>query len=187
MSQTKKPTETKKRNEKGQFVKGNKIGEETRFQKENEAACKYKEEYCDKLMEFFNQPDVDIQYKEVYNAKGEVVSRTPIMLPAAYPTFELFAASIGVTTGTLKNWCEQHPRFKDCYARAKEIQLGKLTSNALRGLYNPIYAKFEAVNNHNQKDKQEVETNVSGVGLDDKTRALIERVERRLHDGEKKE
>ena len=102
MSQTKKPAGTKKRNAKGQFVKGNKIGEETRFQKENEAACKYKEEYCDKLMEFFNQPDVDIQYKEVF-------------------------------------------------------------------------------------DKQEVETSVSGVGLDDKTRALIERVERRLHDGEKKE
>lgn len=187
MSQTKKPVGTKKRNAKGQFVKGNKIGEETRFQKENEAACKYKEEYCDKLMEFFNQPDVDIQYKEVFDKQGNVVARTPIMLPAAYPTFELFAASISVTTGTLKNWCEQHARFKDCYARAKEIQLGKLTSNALRGLYNPIYAKFEAVNNHNQKDKQEVETSVSGVGLDDKTRALIERVERRLHDGEKKE
>ena len=98
MSQTKKPAETKKRNAKGQFVKGNKIGEETRFQKENEAACKYKEEYCDKLMEFFNQPDVDIQYKEVFDKKGNVVARTPIMLPAAYPTFELFAASIGVTT-----------------------------------------------------------------------------------------
>ena len=76
MSQTKKPAGTKKRNAKGQFVKGNKIGEETRFQKENEAACKYKEEYCDKLMEFFNQPDVDIQYKEVFDKQGNVVART---------------------------------------------------------------------------------------------------------------
>ena len=186
MSRTKKPTDTKKRNAKGQFVKGNKIGEETRFQKENVASCKYKEEYCDKLLEFFNQPDVEIQYKETLDKQGKVVARTPIVLPAAYPTFELFAASLGVTTGTLKNWCEQHPRFNDCYARAKEIQLGKLTSNALRGLYNPIYAKFEAVNNHNQKDKQEVETNVSGITLDDRTIALIERVESRLHATEKK-
>lgn len=69
----------------------------------------------------------------------------------------------------------------------KKYSSANSRQNALRGLYNPIYAKFEAVNNHNQKDKQEVETNVSGVGLDDKTRALIERVERRLHDGEKKE
>ena len=173
MSQTKKPAETKKRNAKGQFVKGNKIGEETRFQKENEAACKYKEEYCDKLMEFFNQPDVDIQYKEVFDKKGNVVARTPIMLPAAYPTFELFAASIGVTTRTLTEWCNKHPRFSAYYARAKEIQLGKLTSNALRGLYNPIYAKFEAVNNHNQKDKQEVETNVSGTVIDEKREHLL--------------
>ena len=43
MSQPKKPTEAKKRNARGQFVKGNKIGEETRFQKENAASCKYKE------------------------------------------------------------------------------------------------------------------------------------------------
>lgn len=187
MSQTKKPTETKKRNARGQFVKGNKIGEETRFQKENAASCKYKEEYCDKLLEFFNTPDVEVQYKETLDKQGKVVARTPILLPPPYPTFELFAASIGVTTGTLLNWTKEHPRFADCYARAKEIQLGKLTSNAIRGLYNPIYAKFEAVNNHNQKDKQEVETNVTDVALDDKTRALIERVERRLHDSEKKE
>ena len=187
MSQNKSEEGTKRRNARGQFVKGNRIGEETRFQKENAAACKYKEEYCEKLLEFFNQPDVDIQYKKVFDKQGNVVASMPIMLPGVYPTFELFAASIGVTTGTLKNWCEEHARFKDCYARAKEIQLGKLKSNTMRGLYNPIYAKFEAVNNHNQKDKQEVSTSVSGIGLDDKTRALIERVERRLHDGEKKE
>lgn len=184
MSQTKKTT--KKRNSKGQFVKGNTVGEETRFQKENEAACKYKEEYCEKLIEYFSQPTMKVEYKEVYSKQGDVVARTPILMPAEYPTFELFAASIGVTTETLRNWCEQHPRFKHYYARAKEIQLGKLTANAVAGLYNPIYAKFEAVNNHNQKDKQEVNTNVSGCGLDDKTRALIERVERRLN-GDKKE
>ena len=187
MSQTKKRSNATKRNAKGQFVKGNKIGEETRFKKENIAACKYKDEYCEKLLEFFTKPDVEIQYKEIFDKNGNVVSRTPIMLPAAYPTFEMFAASIGVTTRTLTEWCNKHPRFSAYYARAKEIQLGKLTSNALRGLYNPIYAKFEAVNNHNQKDKQEVETNVSGTVIDEKTRALIERVERRLTDGQNKQ
>ena len=184
MSQTKKTT--KKRNSKGQFVKGNVIGEETRFQKENAAACKYKEEYCEKIIEYFSKPAVEVQFKEIYGKNGDVVSRTPILMPAEYPTFELFAASIGVTTETLRNWCEDHPRFKFYYTRAKEIQLGKLTSNAVTGLYNPIYAKFEAVNNHNQKDKQEVNTNVSGCVLDDKTRALIERVAGRLN-GDKKE
>lgn len=183
MSQTKKSA-TNKRNNKGQFVKGNSIGKETRFEKENAAACKYRDEYCEKLIEFFNQPPTRIEYKETYY-KGELSSRTPVVVPNEYPTFEMFAASIGVTTGTLRNWYENYPRFAFYYARAKEIQLGKLTSNAVTGLYNPIYAKFEAVNNHNQKDRQEVDTNVTGAILDDKTRALIERVERRLNGGKK--
>ena len=119
-------------------------------------------------------------YKETYY-KGELTSRTPIILPEEYPTFERFAAQIGVSTGTLKNWCEKNRRFADCYARAKEIQLGKLTSMAVIGVYNPIYAKFEAVNNHNQKDKQEVDTKVTGAPVDEKTLKLIERVEKRLN------
>lgn len=187
MSQTEKPAGARKRNARGQFVKGNRVGAETRFKKGNDAACKYKEEYCEQLIEFFSGPDTEVHYKEVFDRQGNVVSRTSIVMAAEYPTFERFAAKIGVTTQTLLEWCQRYPRFLSCYARAKELQLGKLTSNALRGLYNPIYAKFEAVNNHNQKDKQEVDANVSGVVLDDKTRALIERVERRLHGEEGKE
>lgn len=188
MSQKKSDTKTKKktaakRNSKGQFTKGNTVGEETRFEKENAAACKYREEYCEQLIEFFNQPPTRIEYKETY-FKGELSSRTPFVVPNEYPTFELFAAKIGVTTKTLQNWCEQHPRFSFYYARAKEIQLGRLTACAVAGLYNPLYAKFEAVNNHGQRDKTEVE-NTGNVGVDEKTLALIQRVGERLN-GEKK-
>ena len=187
MSQKKETTPKKKtankkgavRNAKGQFVKGNIIGEETRFQKDNAAACKFKEEYCDRIIEFFSQPAQKTEYKEIY-FKGELTSRVPIVVATEYPTFELFAASLGVTTETVKNWTEISPRFKSCYARAKEMQLGKLTANAIAGLYNPVYAKFEAVNNHGKADKQEVETNVVG-GLDEKTLAMIQRVGERLN------
>ena len=187
--ETKTKKGTVKRNAKGQFTKGNDIGKKTRFEKDNEIACKYKEEYCEQLIEYFSQPSTRVEYKETY-FKGELSSRTPILLPNEYPTFEMFAAKIGVTTETLRNWCNDHPRFKDSYARAKELQLAKLTSNAMTGLYNPLYAKFEAVNNHNKKDKQEVDTNLSGgvaTVLDDKTKALIERVGKRLNgNGEEK-
>lgn len=193
MSQkTTKPTTPKsatpKKSSKGQFEKGNKVGEQTRFDKENAAANKYKDEYCDMLIEFFNKPATRIEYKKNY-VKGELSSETPIVVPAEYPTFELFAASIGVTTKTLQNWCDKHPRFSSCYARAKEMQLGTLTSCAVMGLYNPLYAKFEAVNNHGQKDKSEVDTNVSGsvtAAYDDKDLALIRRVEERLNGKKKK-
>lgn len=179
MSRTKN-NEPKKKNT-GQFKKGNKVGEETQFEKDNKAACKYKPEYCEKLIDYFNQPATRVEYKETYY-KGELNARIPIVMPAEYPTFELFAAMLGVSVRTLKNWCDKYPRFADCYARAKEIQYGKLTSLAVTGLYNPVYAKFEAVNNHDKKDKSEVEQKVSGTvnAVDDKTLRLIERVERRL-------
>ena len=154
-----------------------------RFKKDNTVACKYKEEYCEMLIEFFSQPATRIEFKETYY-KGQLTSKIPIVLANEYPTFEMFAAKIGVTVNTLLNWCKEYNRFATCYARAKEMQLAKLTSNALMGLYNPLYAKFEAVNNHNLRDKQEVETNVSGkleTPVDEKTLALIERVERRMN------
>lgn len=178
MSQKKESTVKGKRNSKGQFQKGNTEGK--KFEKDNEVALKFKEEYCDLIIEYFSKPPTRVEYKETYY-KGELTSRTPIILPEEYPTFERFAAQIGVSTGTLKNWCEKNRRFADCYARAKEIQLGKLTSMAVIGVYNPIYAKFEAVNNHNQKDKQEVDTKVAGAPVDEKTLKLIERVEKRLN------
>ena len=181
MSQEKESTT--KRNKKGQFQKGNTIGKETRFKDKNKVACKYDDKYCDELIQFFSKPATRVEYKETYY-KGELTSRTPILLPEEYPTFEMFAAKIGVSTSTLKNWCEEHARFADCYARAKEIQFGKLTSNAITGIYNPIYAKFEAVNNHSLKDKQEIDTTVKGEAIDDKTKALIERVEKRLKGAE---
>ena len=183
MSQTKKKSQeepTKKRNERGQFVKGNEIGKETRVKKGETLSLKYKEEYCTKLLEYFSKPSTRVEYKKTY-VKGELSSETPILLPEEYPTFELFAASIGVSVRALADWRDKYPQFADAYARAKEIQLGKLTSCAVMGLYNPLYAKFEAVNNHNQKDKSEVETNVSAV--DEKTLALIQRVEARLSNG----
>ncbi len=184
MSQTKK-SETKTKNT-GQFKKGNEVGKKTRFEKDNKAASKYKPEYCEMLIDYFNQPSTKVEYKETYY-KGELNSRTPIVMPAEYPTFELFAAKLGVSVRTLKNWCEEDPRFADCYARAKEIQYGKLTSLAVMGIYNPVYAKFEAVNNHDKQDKSEVEQKVSGNigGIDDKTLKLIERVEKRLNGNKK--
>lgn len=170
MSDTKKPTTTKKATTKkkaepkkerkpnsGQFKKGNEIGKETRFKKNHTMSCKYKPEYCDMLIDYFSQPSTRIEYKRTY-FKGELSSETPIVIPNEYPTFEMFAAKIGVTRETLLNWCDEYPQFKHYYARAKEIQLGKLTSNAMIGLYNPLYAKFEATNNHGMAEQTKNDT-----------------------------
>lgn len=161
MAQKKK--ESTGRNTRGQFTKGHKIGEATRFAKENAAACKYHEEYADQLIEYFSKPGTRVEYIKRYNRSGDVVSETPILLPNEYPTFEAFAASLKVCMDTLKNWCDQSPRFRNAYVRAKELQNAILRSNTLCGVYNPLFAKFEAVNNHGMSDKT---ANNSSVTVD---------------------
>lgn len=159
MSQKKKPQTG--RDERGRFTKDHKIGEATRFEKENAAACKYHEDYADRLIKFFNQPNTRTKYSETLNGKGEVIKRVPIIVPNEYPTFEAFAAKLGVTTGTLRNWCDQSARFANAYARAKELQKAKLITNTLGGIYNPLFAKFEAINNHGMSDKTATDSTVT--------------------------
>lgn len=141
------------RDERGRFTKNHRIGEATRFEKENAASCKYHEEYADRLIEFFNTPNTHIEYSETLNRNGEVIKRVPVIMPTEYPTFEAFAALLGVTTETLRNWRNISPRFNHAYARAKELQRAKLITNTLGGMYNPLFAKFEAINNHGMSDK----------------------------------
>ncbi len=145
------------RDERGRFTKNNRIGEATRFEKENAAACKYHEKYADELIEFFGGPNTRVEYSETYDKDGNVIKRIPNVVPNEYPTFEAFAAKLGVTMGTLLNWCKISRRFEYAYARAKEMQRGKLISNTIGGMYNPVFAKFEAVNNHGMRDKVETE------------------------------
>lgn len=115
--------------EDGKFEKGNEIGKATRFQPHNTLASKYRAEYAEEMLRWFQD------------------------CGAVYPTFELFAESIGVTAETLTNWTEDHPRFRAVYARCKNIQKGKLISGGLAGLYNPQIVKFVAVNNHGMSEK----------------------------------
>lgn len=150
--------ETKKkrspgRDERGRFIKGHTFSESQLFEKENAAACKYKPEYCGRMLEYFNQPPTRVEYWRRYDKEGKILEEKPMVVPNEYPTFEGFAASIGVTTRTLLNWCEENHRFSHYYARARELQKGKLITNTLSGFYNPQFAKFEAINNHGMTEK----------------------------------
>lgn len=118
------------------FYKGNEIGKETRFTEGHDLSQKYKEEYCQEMLNYFH----------TY---------------AGYPTFELFADSIGVIDETLRNWCESYPNFATAYARCKNIQKGKLVDGALVEKYNSNFAKFVAVNCHGMKERSETDSNVN--------------------------
>lgn len=117
------------------FEKGNEIGEETRFQAGNNVHNKYKDEYCQGMIEFFRNDEV-------------------------YPSFELYADSIDVSDETLRNWCKTHPEFGTAYQRCQNIQKGKLITGALAGRLNPTFSQFVAKNCHGMKDKTESDSTV---------------------------
>ena len=92
-------------------------------------------------------------YERSYYKDGTLKSEKPIILPPKFPTFELFAASIGVVPRTLLNWCEHYPRFADCYAQAKNMQLGIAKSNGVKKLYDSNFTKFILMNDHGMSEK----------------------------------
>lgn len=163
----------------GQFKKDNPIGNETRFCGGNDAASKYKDEYCDIIVQYFCEPPREVIYKRSFYQNGNLKSEEPIILPPNFPTFELFAASIGVTAGTLLNWRKDYPRFANAYAQAKNNKLGIIMKNATEKHYDGNFAKFLMVNEYEYKDKQDVNASVVNT-YDEETRNMIKKAYERL-------
>lgn len=143
--------------ENGRFEKGNEIGKETQFKKNNKKSVKFKNEYVDKLYAFFAEPKSDVYYEKTYYKDGKLKSERPIILPPKFPTFELFAASIGVTAATLRNWRDTYPRFCEAYEYAKTMQLGIAKVYGMSKMYDSNFAKFILINDHDMKDKVSTE------------------------------
>ncbi|MBO5480612.1 MAG: hypothetical protein J6A63_05460, partial [Clostridia bacterium] len=92
-------SEQKKKTNSGQFQQGNPIGKETRFKKNHTLSVKYKDEFCEMLIEYFREQESKVIYEEEYYKDGTLKARKPkFILPPKYPTFEAFAVSIGVTS-----------------------------------------------------------------------------------------
>ena len=141
--------------ENGRFEEGNTIGKNTRFKKNNKAANKYQEKYAELLTSYFREPPLQYVYERTYYKDGTLKSEKPIILPPKFPTFELFAGSIGVTHHTLLNWCEAHPRFSAAYEFAKNMQLGIGKAGGIMKQYDGNFTKFVLSNDHGMTDKTE--------------------------------
>lgn len=145
----------------GQFSKGNTTGESTRFKLGNKIAEKYCEKYADMLVAYFQERPPEYVYKRSYYKDGTLKSEEPILMPPKFPTFELFAASIGVTHKTLLNWCEKHPRFSAAYAIAKNMQLGIGKAGGIMKHYDSNFTKFLLSNDHGMSDKTTNDTTLT--------------------------
>lgn len=125
---------------------------------------KYKEEYCDTIIEFF-----DIEHTKFVNRKkvlkdGSIVEWEE-EVANQLPTFERFAVECGVHVDTLIEWTTRHEKFSEAYKRCKNMQKEMINDLGMRGFYNPTYTMFVAKNITDMKDKVDQDINVSGSGV----------------------
>jgi hypothetical protein len=120
------------------------------------ARCKYRPEYCQKLIEFFSTP-LFTEKERTYTTKNGTVKTETYQVPNRLPMFEVFAHEVAnVSRVTLWRWTDAYPEFAEAWERAQELQKNFLIQNGISGLYNPVFTQFVAKNITDMKDRQEV-------------------------------
>ena len=132
---------------------------------------KFKSEYCEELIAWFNKDPNYEKPLEHFSLNGTVKWIDIKLMSNPLPTFLGFAKSIGVDTDTLVEWAkeensEKYPNFSVSYRRAKELQKWFLIENGLNGLYNPQFAIFAAKNITDMKDRLEQDITSAGEKLE---------------------
>ena len=132
------------------------------------APTKYKPEYCQEIVEFFDvTPSLeDVIAKKMNNGVVEL------------PLFEKFAAKIDVHVETMLNWCKEYSEFFESYKKCKEMQKSFLIQAGLNGLYNPAAFCFVAKNCTDMRDKHELEHSGT-ISISEKLREARERSKKR--------
>lgn len=122
---------------------------------------KYKPEFCDKLIEFF---DIEPwEEREIPHYKNGVVTWTDIkILPVRMPTLRGFAKSIEVSIRVVYNWLDEksdvfHKEFMHTFTHARDIRKDWLVDVGLSGSAPPASFKFVAVNVTDMRDKTQTE------------------------------
>jgi len=124
---------------------------------------KYKPEFCEKLIEFFDiEPWEEREIPHYKTVKGEqqLVWTDIKILPLRMPTLRKFAKSIEVGIRAIYNWLNPeeatyHKEFMHAFTLAKEIRRDWLIDVGLSGSAPPASFKFVAVNCTDMRDKQE--------------------------------
>jgi len=117
---------------------------------------KYKPKYCKFIAEYFDRDHTE-EYTETHtNRKGETWSASKLRA-VPVPTFDGFAAYLGIGITTLKSWKNRFTEFKAAYSHAQALQLEHLATVTGLGLYNSNWAVFMAKNVSDWRDKRDVE------------------------------
>ena len=125
---------------------------------------KYKPEFCQQLIDFFDvEPyeDVKIPHYKGKGDKRELVWTDLKRMANRLPTLRNFAKHINVSVRVIYNWVDSkqdvfHEEFLHAFTCAKEIRKWFLIENGLNGLYNPLFAKFVAINITDMEEKADI-------------------------------
>jgi hypothetical protein len=125
---------------------------------------KYKPEYCEQVIEFFNKPPYEFIEVDAENDDGETYKTVamdknghPIKVPTPLPTKERFAFSIGVHRSTLIDWANNYEDFSYAIKMAEDLQKDILVQNGLVQAYDKTFAIFVAKNVTDMSDKRELD------------------------------
>jgi len=105
---------------------------------------KYRPEYCDDIINWFNRPLTDDNGK-----------------PCKIPLKTDWALEKKISRQSLYQWIDDYPEFSDAVKTCEDILKSLLINNTLHGHYNPTAFIFTAKNLTDMRDVQETTTNVN--------------------------
>lgn len=124
---------------------------------------KYKEEYCDAILEYFGiEP-----YREVTRTNAKTGLEYTELVANDLPTVERWASNIGVGVSTVYRWTHEHAEFREAFTRARQMQVDHLLQNGLHGHFRESLAKFMLVNLSEYQDQKHVHQTIRDEALDD--------------------
>ena len=137
------------------------------------APTKYRAEYCQKIIDWFNVPLFTLRTEEYIDPEGNKKIKQ-IKEVANFPTLEGFACSIGVDVDTLKNWADAidkkgkrlHQEFFGAMGKAKAYQKNLWQQNSMLGRYNSGFTIFLGKNVFGWTEKQEIDHTSLGEKLE---------------------
>lgn len=108
----------------------------------------YRPEYCQAIVTYFSNP-------ESWDINTDMKGSAKAIPKSKLPTFERFAAGIGVTTRALENWRDAHEDFGEAYRIASGLQKSFLMELSAAGLGTGAVALMLQINHKMRLEKEE--------------------------------
>lgn len=139
---------------------------------------KYKPEFCEKLIKFFDVEPYEKVELPHYQSDGKTLKWMDYkLIPQRMPTLRKFAKSIEAGISTVYDWLNENhgsyqKKFSDAFTCAKEMRKDWLIDLGLSGLTPPLAYKFTAINVTDMVDTRVIEDKADDRLSDDERENL---------------